>query len=459
MKIRTTWVVALVTVAGFSMAHGQRTDKSVPAGLETRVKQFFAQKKEQARALAKAEDRQQVPEIREFFTAGETGDWQTVARLYRELRRGAYQYEGTRKDARLETMAWQPINECYGAYSQCANMSEKYVVKFARESLDAMPRGSIYFGGTDPGRWLPTAFSTSHAKGDPCFVLTQNALADGLYLKYIRTMYGDRIAMPSEEDSKKAFQDYTADAQQRLQEGKLKPGEDVRMVDGKVQVSGQIAVMAINARIAKTIFDTNPRREFFVEESFPLEWMYPHLTPHGLIMKLNRASLATLPAEVIQKDDTYWTRLVNATLGKWLMSTTSVEVVCDFAQRVFERKESEPFQPDEEFVRNSSACKTYSKLRSSQAGVYAWRARNSASAAEKERMTKAADFAFRQAYALCPSSPEAVFRYVNLLVEQKRIADALLLAETSHRIDSRSTSLENLIAELERMKQASVSPP
>ena len=38
-----------------------------------------------------------------------------------------------------------------------------------------------------------------------------------------------------------------ADARRRLQEKKLKPGEDVKEVDGKVQVSGQVAVMAINA--------------------------------------------------------------------------------------------------------------------------------------------------------------------------------------------------------------------
>ena len=454
MKKQTTSVAAMVAILGISMAHAQRTDKPVPAGLEAQVKQFFTQKKEQARALAKAESKEQMTEIWEFFGAGENGDWQTAVRIYRELRSGAYQYEGTRKNARLETMVWQPVNECFGAYSECANMAEKYVSKFAREALDSMPRGSIYFGGTDPGRWLPTAFSASHAKGDPCFVLTQNALADGLYLKYIRTMYGDRIAVPSEEDSQKAFKDYTSDAEQRLKDGKLKPGEDVRMVDGKVQVSGQIAVMAINARIAKTIVDANPRREFFVEESFPLEWMYPHLTPHGLIMKLNREPLATLPAEVIQKDDAYWTQLVNATLGKWLMSTTSVEVVCDFAERVFERKESEPFQPDEEFVRNNSACKFYSKLRSSQAGVYAWRARTSASGAEKERMTKAADFAFRQAYALCPSSPEAVFRYVNQLAEQKRFTEALLLVETSQRSGLRDGSMQSLMAQLERMKEA-----
>jgi hypothetical protein len=154
----------------------------------------------------------------------------------------------------------------------------------------------------------------------------------------------------------------------------------------------------------------------------------------------------------VEKDHNYWKSLTDKALGKWLTPTTSVEVVCDFAERVFERKEAEPFRPDEKFVRNSSACKTYSKLRSSIAGVYAWRAKNATSPDEKQRMATAADLAFRQAFALCPYSPEAVYRYVNLLTEQKRIPDALRLAETAQRLDPGNGSFGNLITELERIK-------
>jgi len=376
-----------------------------------------------------------------------------VVRLYRKLRSGAYQYEGGRKDPRLETMVWQPVNECFGAYEQCAKGGEKYVTFFAREILDSMPRGSIYFGGNDAGRWLPTAFSKSHANADPVFTLTQNALADSLYLKYLRVMYGDRIVTPTEDDSKKCFEEYKADATQRLKDGKLKPGEDVRIEDGKTQVSGQIAVMAINALIAKRIFEANPRREFFVEESFPLDWMYPHLTPHGLIMKLNRAPLERIPDEALKKDHDYWTRFVNGALDKWLAPTTSVETVCDFARRVFGEQQPDPFKPDANFVNNEHLCRIYSKARSSIAGVYAWRATHTNSPEEKERMERAADFALRQAFALCPTSPEVVvFRYVNLLVQQNRKKEALLLAETAENIGGRGNNFENLRRELQRLQ-------
>jgi hypothetical protein len=344
------------------------------------------------------------------------------------------------------------VNECYGAYEQCANGAEKYVTKFAREILDSMPPGSIYFGGNDAGRWLPTAFSKSHPKGDPCFVLTQNALADGLYLKYVRTMYGDRIVAATDKDSQDAFNEYMADAKKRLKEGKLKPGEDVKEgADGKLQVSGHISVMAINALIAKKIFGANPRKEFFVEESFPLDWMYPHLTPHGLIMKINREPLDEIPNDMVQKDQAYWTRLVNEALDKWLAPTTSVETVCDFATRVFGQKEPDPFKPDQNFVDNAHACRIYSKARSSIAGMYAWRAARAKSPAEKERMEKAADFAFRQAFALGPHSPDAPFRYIGFLTSQKRNKEALLIAETVANMDT-SRTFEPLIRELQRMQ-------
>jgi hypothetical protein len=75
----------------------------------------------------------------------------------------------------------------------------------------------------------------------------------------------------------------------------------------------------------------------------------------------------------------------------------------------------------------------FSKLRSSIAGLYAWRVQHAADADEKKRMNDAADFAFRQSWALCPYSPETVFRYVNFLLSAGRTADAILIAETAVR--------------------------
>ena len=98
-----------------------------------------------------------------------------------------------------------------------------------------------------------------------------------------------------------------------MEANQLMPGEDLkRDANGKIQISGQVAVMEINGLIAKIIFDQNTNREFYVEESFPLDWMYPHLEPHGLIMKINRQPLAALSADIVQRDHDYWAKVIDA---------------------------------------------------------------------------------------------------------------------------------------------------
>ena len=429
--------------------NSQGAQKTLSPELEARLIRFFKVKEAQAQALIKQENKEGAPDMWDFFKAGKEGDWKAVASLYRGLARRAYQYEGTQNDKQLETMAWQPLNECFGAYDQFINWPEDYVEMFGHEILGSIPPGSIYFGGTDPGRWVVTAFCKSHTKADPCFVLTQNALADGLYLKYLGRMYGGRIKTPSEADSKKAYDAYIAEASQRDKEGKLKAGENVKNVNGKYQVSGQVAVMAVSANIARMVFDSNPDREFFIEESFPLDWMYPYLSPNGFIMKINRKPPGELAAEIVRKDRDHWMWFIDRAVGQWLTPETPLKDVCEFAAKVFGARESGDYQADDRFVRNGSASKTYSKLRSSIAQVYVWHWKNSKSPDDKKRMAKEADFAFRQAFALCPYSPEVVSRYVNLLKEQGRKTDALLVAQTAEPLDPRNRQFSKLIQQLE----------
>src|SRR5204863_716597 len=60
--------------------------------------------------------------------------------------------------------------------------------------------------------------------------------------KSLGGVYPDReIYTPTPDDSQHCFNDYLMDAQRRLQMNppQLKPGEDVKVVDNRVQVSGQ----------------------------------------------------------------------------------------------------------------------------------------------------------------------------------------------------------------------------
>ncbi len=269
-------------------------------------------------------------------------------------------------------------------------------------------------------------------------------------------VYPDReIYIPTAEDWQQCYSEYLADAGRRLQLHQLDPGEDVRYVGDKVQISGTVSVMNINGLLTKVIFDHNPKNDFFVEESFPLKWMYPYLTPFGIIMKVNRQPQHELSAEVVRRDHEFWTQYSDRLIGNWISYDTSIKEITDFVERVYLRHDYRGFKGDRKFIRDDQAQKAFSKLRSSIAGVYAWRINDPSNQdpVVRQRMIREADFAFRQAFAFCPYSPEAVFRYVNLLVSQQRVEDALLIVRTCQKLDPYNRQVAEVIQNLEAIKQ------
>jgi len=417
------------------------------------LKSFVAEKEAQANAATN----EAPPGFAPFFAAAEKGDWPALNRAFADFRKRAGQYDGVAKpDERLRGTKWQDIIEIWGAFDAFGEGDAKYSAAYGNDIVGSIPPGSIYFGGTDAGRFVVTAMQKSHVNGDPFFGLTQNALADSTYLDYVRGMYGSKIYIPSSEDSARCFEEYKADFNHRAALGQLQPGEGGLSQDSRIAISGQVSVMKVNGLLCKVIFDKNPDREFYIEESFPLDWMYPYLEPHGLIMKINRQPLSELSDEIVQQDHDYWTKCVTPMIGDWLHDDTPVSEIAAFAQKTFGKQDFNGFAGDPRFIRNTYSHRMFSKERSSIAGLYAWRAQHATDAAEKKQMNDAADFAFRQAWALCPYSPEAVFRYVNLLLSQKRIPDALVVAETAAQFPSSMSGndprqIQNLVNQLKRV--------
>jgi hypothetical protein len=311
--------------------------------------------------------------------------------------------------------------------------------------MGSIPRDSIYFGGTDPGRFIISALGESAAPENRFFILTQNQLVDESYLESIHELYDPKIYLPTPQDAQQAFQLYVTDAQTRLQNGGLKPGEGFQLVNGQAKVSGLVAVMTINGLLARMIFDKNPGHEFFVEESYPIEWMYPYLSPHGLILQLHAKPLDELSETDVRQDQEHWRKFTGELIGDWLSQQTRTKELCDFADRVYLDKNLAGFKGDAGFAKNREAQKCFSKLRSAQAGVYAWRAAQATDMNEKVRMQKAADLAFSQAYALCPYSPETVFRYTDLLLAIHRPDDAFLIVKTTLHLDPNNAQLDELM--------------
>jgi len=230
----------------------------------------------------------------------------------------------------------------------------------------AMGEGAIFFGGTDPGRFVPTYMIYSARVREDVFLITQNALADGTYMSVMRDLYGNDIWIPSVVDSANAFTIYVNE----VDSGKRPPVAGIIREGGRVQISGVMGVMEINGILARQIFDHNNwKHEFFVEESYVIGWMYPYLTPHGLIMKINRDQRPGLTTDNVRDDLDFW---------DW------------YTRRMVKNRW---------FVRDVCARKSFSKLRSAIAGLYGYRG-----------MQTEAIQAFNEALALYPLSPEANFR-------------------------------------------------
>ena len=144
-------------------------------------------------------------------------------------------------------------------------------------------------------------------------------------------------------------------------------------------------------------------------------------------------------------------------IGDWLNTGTSVKTVAGFAEKVYAKKDFNGFQGDRRFIQSSYSQKLFSKERISIAGIYAWRAQHTTDAVEKKRMNDAADFAFRQAWALCPYETQAVVRYVNLLLGEQRFSDALLVAETAANMPAMKgkdgAQMRDLVKNLQQMRQ------
>jgi len=440
----------------------------------------------QARALAKQDGNKLPSEFDAFYRAAETGDWQDATNLFEQM--------GKRIDAdsSLRGSWWSATLDAYGVF-EVFPPGDKYAIAFGNDIIKSIPAGSIYFGGTDAGRFAVTALQKSQMDGGVLvgggftnlngttvnhiarlktdgtldetftspsfFMLSQNPLADGTYLEYLRSMYAGKIYTPTDEDLQKSLQDYTTDAQHRLahdqqflnEPKQLKPGEEVRLdSNGQIQMSSHMNVIGVREFLTKTIFDKNPGHEFYIEESFPLDWMYPHLEPNGLIMKINRQQLPELSDEIVQCDSDYWAKCVTPMIGGWLDKDTPVKEVATFAEKVFVKKDLSGFAGDPQFIKSEYWCENFSKLRSAIGGLYEWRAQHATNEAERQRMNDAADFAFRQAWAVCPYSIETVFRYVNLLTSQDRRADALLVAETAAKMPENrgNDQLRSLVTEL-----------
>ncbi|MBO7390961.1 MAG: hypothetical protein J6U77_00505, partial [Verrucomicrobia bacterium] len=124
-----------------------------------------------------------------------------------------------------------------------------------------------------------------------------------------------------------------------------------------------------------------------------------------------------------------------------------------FAEDVYLKGDFSRYTGDMKFIRDNDAQKSFSKLRSAVTGLYWWRVNYATSTEEQQRLLKEAEFAGKQAFALCPFSPEALYKLVNVLAVQSRFEEAEKLAWTTLRFDPENRGIEEVIATIIRMRE------
>lgn len=254
------------------------------------------------------------------------------------------------------------------------------------------------------------------------------------------------IYIPTDQDAAIAYQDYQREVIEKLRaEGRVgvNPFENG-------EISGTESVMALNSRLSKILFRQNPNNQFYIEESYAFQWMYPHLSPFGIIMKINREPLAEISQEMVDKDKRFWDEYSKRLIGDWLEQDTTIEEVCSFAIDLLSFKDVSDYPVNPKFFRDIQAQKSFSKLRGSQGELFAWRYRNSSTPEEQERMYKAGVFALTQAFCYHPGSPEAVHRLATLLYQGGRLEEAIMIARTATLIDPKSPGFRHLLLGLEQ---------
>lgn len=311
---------------------------------------------------------------------------------------------------------------------------------YGHDMLADLPKDSFVFGGTDPGRFVPTYMvfgeSFEKTKRDPLFdrrdlyIVTQNALADTFYNRYIRSHYtterpttfswfekllGRDKAYPEERLTFPHREDIMALYETLMRQYQANPG---------AVPNPQTDPAALNSAVAEWIFlrnrdkkDGTPRH-FYVEESFPMQWSYPYAIPHGLCYEINHDKMNALPPGTAEKDIAWWDDYIK-----------KLEAVPGFRH-------------------DDLAQHSFAKLRNTGGNIYAFR-----------NMNDAAEKAYRQALYLWPGNTETTSNLVNLYTRMGRFKDARDLVIGYLPLDPNSKVLQRLAAVTEaRLKAAQELP-
>ncbi len=321
-----------------------------------------------------------------------------------------------------------PILSFRGSEASCSQRNHWFGWMFGYDMLKDLPTGSVMIGGTDPGRFVPTymifgeSVQPAESKRDPSFdrrdlyIITQNALGEANYMKYLRDQYTEARPMPSNVFERWLGRESAYPARPLIFPTEEETEELINKAAIKAQESGRPAEgdgVEPFSVILKWLWERNrDEHEFFIEESFPILWTYDYAIPHGLIYKLSKTKLETLPREIVESDLAYWK---------------------DYSKRLLE---------DSNFKKDFDAQRSFSKLRQTIANIYRHRG-----------MSEEAEVAYREALALWPGNAEAIATLMPYLWDRGEFEEAIEICDRALEDDSNSADLWRLRVFAEKRKE------
>jgi tetratricopeptide (TPR) repeat protein len=200
------------------------------------------------------------------------------------------------------------------------------------------------------------------------YIITQNGVGEPLYRKYLADHYGPDRPKPAN-----AFERWLGRGTIYPEKPLIFPTEAeinsaVEKEMNEAAKNGSPEPSIPHSVVTRLIWEKNrDAHEFFVEESFPLEWSYDHAEPQGLVYKIHREPLKEIPPESVRADFEFW----NAYSQK-LLSNPS-------------------------YARDYDAQRSFSKLRATAGNLYRHR-----------KLEAESESAYRQSLALWPGNGESL---------------------------------------------------
>jgi hypothetical protein len=197
-----------------------------------KVAQFGDKRRELVRTTAQRSQKEIPPEVERFFDAVQSGNWEDITNEWYELSIHSSQYTYSTNHWEQLDPFWPSVLDAYGVAEQAHLWPAQKLLDYGNAINGALRPGMVYVGGTDNGRWIPELLNDT-SDGEQHIVVTQNALADGRYLDFVKDLYGERMSTLTQDESQRAFADYVSDAQKRLEHDQQFPDEPKQVLTGE----------------------------------------------------------------------------------------------------------------------------------------------------------------------------------------------------------------------------------